>query len=755
MSDIRTLHNAAIAKQGGLSEVKSVIAQIAPGKNSELAFVKTLPAGKYSKNPAEKKQYRPGYKIFICGEHQEGTPVEQLPWAAIHGPAGLRNEGSGIVLLPPNTYVEVIRQGERDGQPFYWIVKTLPNYNVNLDGTKTTSQCKPGSGFVSGSTLYFVPKDALLPNGSGIAPGAEANISVPNLADEKQSRDGETSVIFPQPVECVKVDTAKINKDIERALKNIGNLRKDLLGKDSFLATSQKFLNDVNAEVDRLSKLVTDGLANLIQDIRREAMRKVNTVVNNTVGNVYLSARYQILEANDNALDLMSCLFLKLLENLSGIVRQFLNKFIDTYLNTGICVIESFLSSLLGSILAELKGALSEILGPLQNLLGSAINLIDNVLGFVESILDFLTCDVKQLCPVTNEWNFLEGGLDSSGFNLTDLDFSAVVDSAKSFYNDVVALGKIPSNLGDFDYTFGIDKALDAAAGCLGGINGSGVFRCGAPKVVFWGADGSGTTADAVISAAGEILGVNIITPGKNYSYAPTVRFEDNCGAGVGANGTAVIGEYIDDNGNTQVGVIDVIIDNTGYNYLPNEDGSVGGMGRTIADRCQSLIRRADNTWEGPFNPGDIIEIGVGDLVILAGEPEYVSEENTSITAPPCPDTTPTTSVSTTYPVVVSIGDVNVANPGFGFQDGDTITVTPDNGAILEPIIQNGSIAGVNIINPGIGFDEMPELSMNTNTGYNALLNPVLSFKRVNDNVAFDIPAGTKLVSVVDCVGKN
>ena len=755
MADAKTNYNIAVNKQGGFSEVKSFIAQIAPGKNSELAFVKTLPAGKYSKNPAEKKQYRPGYKIFICGEHDEGTPVEQLPWGAIYGPSGLRNEGSGLIILPPNTYVEVIRHGERDGVPFYWIVKTLPNYNVNLDGTKTTSQCKPGSGFVSGSPNYLVSSDSILPDGSVIAPGAEANISVANLADEKQSRDGETSVIFAQPTECRKIDTAKINKDIERALKNIGNLRKDLLGKDSFLTTSQNFLNDVNTEVDRLSKLVTDELSRLIQKIREKAMRKVNTIVNNTVGNLYLSSRYQVLAANDFALDGISCLFLKILENLFGVVRKFLNELVNTYLNTGICVIESFLSSLLGSILAELKGALSEILGPLQNLLGSAVNLIDNVLGFVESILDFLTCDVKQLCPATNEWNFLEGGTDSSGFNLTDLDFAAVFDSANSFYNDVVALGKIPSSLGDFDYTFGIDKALDAAAGCLGGINGSGVFRCGPPKVVFWGADGSGTTADAVISAAGEILGVNIITPGKNYSYAPTVRFEDNCGAGVGANGTAVIGEYIDDNGNTQVGVIDVIIDNTGYNYLPNEDGSVGGMGRTIADRCQSLIRRADNTWDGPFNSGDIIEIGVGDLVILAGEPEYVSEENTSITAPPCPDTTPTTSVSTTYPVVVSIGDVNVANPGFGFQDGDTITVTPDNGAILEPIIQNGSIAGVNIINPGIGFDEMPELSMNTNTGYNALLNPVLSFKRVDDNVAFDIPAGTKLVSVVDCVGKN
>jgi hypothetical protein len=758
MVSIRDLHNNAVGKQGGLALIK--VGQIAPGKDSENAIVENFPEGKYSKDPAEKGQYRPAYKVFICDEHNEGTPVAQLPWAVMGGYCGLRNESNGFISLPPNTYVALsIKKDNSQGQPYYEIVEVLPNYSVNLDGSKSEAFCKPGSGFVPGSNQYYVPQDALLPDGSGIAPGCEANISVPNLADEKQSRDGKVSAVFAQPVECVPVDTARINKDLEKLIKEIEDLRTGLLGDDSFLATSQDFIDNINAKISEYSEFLTDGLAWLIQYINEQATRAVNTIVNNTIGNLYLSARYAVLEANDNALDLMSCLFLQILSNLADIVADFLSSFIDEYLNTGICVIESFLSTLLGNILAQIQGALAEILGPLSSLLGSAIDLVDSILGFAESILDFLTCDIEQLCPVTNEWNFLEGGLDSKDF--TDLDFESIFDSAKAFADDLIALGDIPSGLADTTFDFGIDDALDAARDCID----SSLVSCGPPEVVFWGADGSGTTADAVISAAGEILGVNIITPGTDYSYEPTVTLEDSCGSGVGADATAVIGEYEytdPETGETsiQTGVIDVIINNTGYGYLPAPDGSVGGMGRTIANKCQSLIRRANNTWDGPYNSGDIIEIGIGDLVILAGQPEYISEENTTVTAPPCPEDGPatsvsTTSASTTYPVVIEIGDVNVANPGFGFQDGDTITVTPDNGAVLEPVITNGSITGVNIINPGIGFDEMPELSVNTNTGYNAILNPVLSFKRVDDNVAFNIPAGTKLVSVVDCVGKN
>ena len=485
-------------------------------------------------------------------------------------------------------------------------------------------------------------------------------------------------------------------------------------------------------------------------------MRRINVIVNNTVGNVYLNLRYAILEANDTALDLTSCLFLKLLRNLRKIVSSFLNGFINQYLNTGLCVVESFLSQLLGNIMAQLKNALSQILGPLQNLLGSAVNLINDVLGFVESILDFLTCDIEQICPITNEWNFLEGPMDASSSTIPDLDFNSVFDSAKAFGNSLIALGDIPSNLANTNFDIGLDSALDAAEGCLGGLGG-GLFECGPPKVIFWGADGSGTTGDVVVNAVGEILGVNIILPGRGYTRPPAVQFEDNCGKGVGANGTAVIGEYTDSDGSTQVGVVDVVMDNTGYNYPQSPDGSYGGGGRVVADRCQSLIRRGDTKyWEGPFNEGEVIEVREGDFVIISGQAPYTSEENTSITAPGCPPEPEVPQrTGPEYPVVTEIGDVVIPSGGFGYGDGDTITVTPDNGALLEPVITGGVITGVNIINPGIGYDRLPDITVNTNTGHNAILNGVLKFNRVDDTVAFTLPEGAKLISVIDCVGKN
>ena len=60
MSDIRGQYNALIfQKSTGLAEVKSVLAQIAPGLESEEAHVATLPNGKYQNSP-DKDQYRIG-----------------------------------------------------------------------------------------------------------------------------------------------------------------------------------------------------------------------------------------------------------------------------------------------------------------------------------------------------------------------------------------------------------------------------------------------------------------------------------------------------------------------------------------------------------------------------------------------------------------------------------------------------------------------------------------------------------------------
>ena len=692
------------------------------------------------------------YKVRICyAANENESDINLIDAFAQASVSGLRGEICPVPVYPVNTYVRVYRDTDIDR---YYINGVEPNTVVDLPKQKGKPGCGPASGFVPGSLDFKVSTTCTNPDGSNVAEGSEVlRNSVPSKEDKKQNTHNE-SIEIPSP--CIPVDTAAINKELEGLIKFVEELRTGVLGEDSFLQTSQEFLGKVQSKVNEVSQAIANSITWLINEIRGLVIRKINAVVNNTIGNLYLNARYAALEANDEALSLISCLFLKILNNLANIIAEFLNEFIDTFLNTGLCVIESLLSTLLGSIISQIVGAVNQILGALSNLLGIAMNLANDILGFLESIIDLLSCDVQQLCPVTNEWNFLEGGVDSSQFSLSTLDFRPIFESAISIAETAIALGEIPGNLLEDIFAVDVESAINNALDCIG------LFQCGVPTVSFWGADGSGTTGNAVVSAAGEILGINIVAPGTGYSIPPVVSIDDACGTGTGAYGTAVIGdyEYTDpETGetSTQTGVLRVIMNNSGYGYLPSPDGSVGGMGRTIANRCQSLIRRGDTKkWEGPFDSGEVIDIRVGDTVRLAGVPEYTSEENTSITAPPCPDLISSTSPSSTYPVAISIEDVYIQDPGFGFSDGDTITITPDNGAELAPVIGgNGRIIDINVVKPGIGFTDMPTLKLNTSTGYNATLIPILSFKRIGEDDAFSVPNGTQLVQVIDCVGKN
>ena len=79
--------------------------------------------------------------------------------------------------------------------------------------------------------------------------------------------------------------------------------------------------------------------------------------------------------------------------------------------------------------------------------------------------------------------------------------------------------------------------------------------------------------------------------------------------------------------------------------------------------------------------------------------------------------------------------------------------IEPSNGAEVKPIISNGSIVKVLIEKTAIGFDERPRIFVDSDTGFNAELIPVFTVKEVDVNEP--IPLGTRVISVVDCVGKH
>jgi len=256
---------------------------------------------------------------------------------------------------------------------------------------------------------------------------------------------------------------------------------------------------------------------------------------------------------------------------------------------------------------------------------------------------------------------------------------------------------------------------------------------CGPPKVKIFGGDGIGAVANAIISPNSKsIIGFDIKDPGRNFFSAPYVELVDECGNGKGASARAILGPTGRTNpvtGRPEVGVVKIVVDSPGDGYIARPDGSLGGNERV---------------WAEP-NEGYVID-NDGNYVVV---PEGIDPpDNTAIYFPP---RTPT-EADDEYRVILEIDDVEVKDSGFGYQPGDTIKVTPDNGAILEPVIEGDGVVGVKVMKPGLGFNDFPVIEVVSDTGYNAEFTPI--FKIVDPETLKEIPETATIIQVIDCVGK-
>jgi len=83
------------------------------------------------------------------------------------------------------------------------------------------------------------------------------------------------------------------------------------------------------------------------------------------------------------------------------------------------------------------------------------------------------------------------------------------------------------------------------------------------------------------------------------------------------------------------------------------------------------------------------------------------------------------------------IGGVVIDDPGLGYEDTDTLED-------FELTVVNGQIVNVNVVNQK-SYDDLPELNINTTTGFGAKLRPLLTLIP---------PAQGEVIQVIDCIGK-
>ena len=125
------------------------------------------------------------------------------------------------------------------------------------------------------------------------------------------------------------------------------------------------------------------------------------------------------------------------------------------------------------------------------------------------------------------------------------------------------------------------------------------------------------------------------------------------------------------------------------------------------------------------------------------------SEIAVSLTATGCPKDP--CIADNTYPVIACLDDIYIDAAGFGYDCcNDTVSIIPDNGA--EAVIEecDGGIRKIRVTRCGAGFTSLPEVTINTTTGYNSVLKPILKFHKPEE---VDVPEGTNVLQVIDCVG--
>lgn len=308
---------------------------------------------------------------------------------------------------------------------------------------------------------------------------------------------------------------------------------------------------------------------------------------------------------------------------------------------------------------------------------------------------------------------------------------------------------------------------------------------CGPPKVQFFGGGGVGAMANAVISPiTSGVIALDIVNPGKNYKSPPMAILDDECGKGSGSSVKTIMkpsGKKDAISGDDLYEVDNAYIDAPGDGYLNIFDGSLGGNGRvwkeadegyvktksrnyyTVPDDRQPPGLGPGDTWIPPysspvsvpdnFQPGDsLIPPTIPDVTVFPGVP---SVPGSGVPGKPLTPTSIASVSPPTYKVIICLDDVVIDDPGFNYKPGDTIKITPDNGSVLEPVInQRGEVVKVNLISKGCGFVDLPEILVESATGFNAIIKPVLNVTRViNEQDLLEVPPGVELISVVDCVG--
>ena len=736
---------------------------------SETYWAGNLP-GAPTETTEEQKGFGFRYKVRIMGYHTAcptELPDEDLPWASVMLPVTAGTSGGAVStpnLRRGNFVYGFFIDGEDAQQPVIMGVIGYNQYTAILKDAPEKEDCgfKPFSGYTVDDTVPKNAQPTTQEKAEAVAEDvnksktnndkvAESATSVQGREDgaSLQQKNAETKDrVISSTNKCKPAPIGPIQNTMRNFLADVEEVKKSVTDWETKVSTT---VDDVEREIGKLKANAIMSMSGnvklILTEVEKNVVQKVNDSASEVYGELFPTELPQVKEEMMKINDELACLFKNIMKNLTSMIGGFLDQILDRFVTTPLCAVENFLGSLLGKISGIIDSALGAIMQPLKSLLagmGAATDALDDVMGFASDALSLLTCDVDPNCSQTETWNPLDGAKPGA-----TLDLDSIFDKAKSAADSVKGALDGVANIGDA--ISGIADSADFSDVFQDSCNVGPVF-CGPPIVEFIGGGGSGATGNVIVSSISTILGVDIITPGGGYIGAPRIRFIDSCDKGRGANARAIV---------SGGQVVQVVMDDSGTGYLPAPDGSQGGDGRTWANPDDTVVLRDDDTYDyPPYKPGTVIKLNPGDTYTSpGGSPVTVTEPETITTQPRTDDTTKGKDPSTNtgkYPVVLEMEDINIIEPGFGYDcSKDKVVMEPANGCEFrlkcDPV---GSITKVDVVKGCVGFTEDPKIYIESDSGYNCKLMPVFKVNRIGKDTSPKLISAGGTIQVIDCVGK-
>ena len=752
---------------------------------------------------SELKNWGYRVKVRIEGVHpadKNELPDDQLPWINITlGSSGSGHKRTGVTpgITQGSQVWGIWANPERKENPIY--IGTIGNNDQLL-----LPKLQPdNNGFIpySGYTFTDIVAGYSIPALKGKPLEGVWYPNIVSLSDKTMMK--EPSFPLQSPTDCEKVPMTSIQKSMQELIQKIERATDQL---NTWEEAAQNWISEkqtwINEKVSKASEFVTLGLKNLFKDIRKFVEEKINEETKKLYELINPPDRDKAKVAKDALIELIVCLFNKMIGNLKGMVGNFLTQMLDRYINVPACAVQNFVASLLGNVLGALSGAINSIINKLSSLIGGAFSIANSILGILGALAGFFACEEDQECPETKEWNIFEGSKPPVTFNI-----DSIINQAKSLYSQAENLVDI-DNLANVNFDNLIGDAVNATNPC-----NVGPLFCGPPKVTFWGGGGSGAVGNAIVSATGDILGIDLIASGLGYKKAPSLDISDNCGKGGGVRARVIMepdGGVDPFTFEPTQRVQQVIIEDPGSGFIPTFNGDLGGDGRVWAPKDWTVVKTPDGRWKKypPEVQNDqiISEGSEDDQIIRSEDRNIIGGGGFPTPAPPTPGTPPggaggrpnssggindrgigqtedqriadrtgitripgtgvngetefnsfpTLDVGS-YPIILYLCGIDIENAGINYESTDKIVIKPDMGAEVVPTFGPfGVLDSIEIVKPGRGYVERPEIYIESETGYNAVLNPVLCIERIGDDtegVQNPDDILQNVVRVVDCVG--